>query len=305
MIAILGGLGAAVCWATSTLTSSRSSRIIGPASTVAWMMLVGLFFAGPLTLVSGPLPALTANLLFFAACSGIGSTLGLLLTYKALSIGKVGVVAAITSTEGAIAAVLSVATGENLTIPVIGTLCVIAGGIAIVAFATDEMAPVVVAPVADGPALVVPVNRSEARTPAQDERSSIALAVVAALCFGISVFGTGQLGRMVTPFAAVMPARFAGVIGVTIPLALTGRLRLTRRTVPMVIAIGLLEVLGNASYAFGGHESVAIAAVMASQFAALAAVAAYFLFRERVTLRQRAGIVAIVFGVAMLTFARG
>jgi drug/metabolite transporter (DMT)-like permease len=298
MIAILGGLGAAVCWATATLTSSRSSRIIGPASTVAWMMLVGLLAAAPLMVATGPLPELTSNVLFYAACSGIGSVLGLLLTYKALSIGKVGVVSSITSTEGAIAALLSVALGESLTLPVAATLCIIAGGIAIVAFATEEMAPV-----PDGPAVIVPEQPS-GQSPVHDERLSIMLAIVAAGCFGISVFGTGQLGRTVSPFAAVMPARIAGVVGVAIPLALMGRLRLTRRTVPMVVAIGLLEVLGNASYALGAHQSVAIAAVMASQFAAIAAVAAYFVFQERVTPRQRAGIVAIVTGVAMLTLAR-
>ena len=44
--------------------------------------------------------------------------LGLLLMYRALRIGKVGVVAPIASTEGAIAAVFSVALGEQLTVGV-------------------------------------------------------------------------------------------------------------------------------------------------------------------------------------------
>lgn len=53
MIAILGGMGAALAWAISTLCSSRSSRLIGPASVVAWVMLVGLVLSLPPALLGG------------------------------------------------------------------------------------------------------------------------------------------------------------------------------------------------------------------------------------------------------------
>jgi drug/metabolite transporter (DMT)-like permease len=92
---------------------------------------------------------------------------------------------------------------------------------------------------------------------------------------------------------------------VFIPMALAGRLQMTRRAVPMVAVIGVAEVLGNAAFVIGTQESIAIAAVLASQFAALTAVAAFFLFRERLSPQQRSGIVAIVLGVAALTAVRG
>jgi drug/metabolite transporter (DMT)-like permease len=88
-------------------------------------------------------------------------------------------------------------------------------------------------------------------------------------------------------------------------MALAGRLRMTRRAAPLVVVIGLGEVLGNASYVVGARESIAIAAVLASQFAAVAAVAAFFLFRERLSPRQRSGVVAIAVSVAILTAVRG
>ncbi len=53
MIAILGGLGAAVSWAITTLTASRASREIGSSSTLAWVMLTGLLVVGPVALVAG------------------------------------------------------------------------------------------------------------------------------------------------------------------------------------------------------------------------------------------------------------
>jgi drug/metabolite transporter (DMT)-like permease len=68
-----------------------------------------------------------------------------------------------------------------------------------------------------------------------------------------------------------------------------------------VITAGLCEVGGFASYAVGARHGIAISAVLASQFAALAALAAYLLFRERITRLQLAGVVTIALGVAVLT----
>ena len=53
MTAILGGLAAAVLWATATLASSRSSRMIGSRVVLAWVMIVGTIVGLPIALVSG------------------------------------------------------------------------------------------------------------------------------------------------------------------------------------------------------------------------------------------------------------
>jgi multidrug transporter EmrE-like cation transporter len=58
---------------------------------------------------------------------------------------------------------------------------------------------------------------------------------------------------------------------------------------------------GLALYAVGARDSIAISAVLASQFAALTAIAAYVLFAERITRLQVVGITAIAIGVAALT----
>jgi drug/metabolite transporter (DMT)-like permease len=68
-----------------------------------------------------------------------------------------------------------------------------------------------------------------------------------------------------------------------------------------VVTAGIAEVVGFALFAVGSRHGVAVAAVLASQFAAIAAVAAYFLFRERLTRVQVAGVATIVIGVAVLT----
>jgi drug/metabolite transporter (DMT)-like permease len=308
MIAILGGFGAALLWASATLTSSRAGRLVGATSTVAWMMLTGLIVATPLALVTGPIPTLTPEVVAWAAGSGIGGVAGLLLVYKGLRLGKVGVVAALASTEGAIAAVIAVVAGEPMTIPVGLMLCVIVGGIATVALAANASEP---DQTGVGEGLVVAPSLPAAGGPGPDakpamapERKAVVYGAVAALCFGVAIYSTAKLGASMSPIAAVLPARFVGVVGVFIPLAVTGRLRLTRRALPMVVWIGLAEVFGNAVYVVGSSQSIAVAAVLASQFAAVAAVAAFFLFGERLSGRQRSGVVAIALGVALLTLAR-
>jgi len=164
----------------------------------------------------------------------------------------------------------------------------LAGGVALVAFAAGEAEAH-----EHGPEQV------------RRERQAALYGAMAALVFGVSIFSTAQLGKSLSPFAAVLPVRVAGVIGVFIPMAISGRLQMTRRAAPMVVLIGTFEVLGNASYVVGTSESIAVTAVLASQFAGIAAVAAFVLFRERLTIRQRSGVVAIAIGVAALTLARG
>ena len=182
----------------------------------------------------------------------------------------------VTSTEGAIAAVLAVVAGEALGIASAVLLAVVALGIVLAGVAPDEPAP--------------------------DQRKSGAfwLAALAALSFGVGIFATGHLSATLPVGWAVLPPRLVGVVIVTIPLALSRRLTLTRSALPLVVTTGILEVLGFVCYAVGARHSVAVAAVLGSQFAAVASVAAYVLLRERLTRLQLAGVVVIVAGVAGL-----
>jgi hypothetical protein len=190
-------------------------------------------------------------------------------------------VAALASAEGAIAAIISVIAGEALTIPIAAMLCVIAGGVAVVAFLSGTPEPGVGengglrADSEDAPTREARVAR---------ERKAVLFGIAAALGFGISIYGTAKLGASMSPLAAVVPVRVIGFAAVFIPLLLSGRLRITRRAAPMVILIGTAEVLG---------------------IAAVAAIAAFLLFKERLSRYQRFGVVVIFVGVAFLTLARG
>jgi drug/metabolite transporter (DMT)-like permease len=64
-------------------------------------------------------------------------------------------------------------------------------------------------------------------------------------------------------------------------------------------------VLGFASFSFGAQHGLAVSAVLASQFAAIAAVVGYLALHERLGRVQVTGIVTIVVGVSVLSVLHG
>src|SRR4051794_41966318 len=92
-------------------------------------MLVGLVAVAPFV-VLGPGPGrLSGGDVAWLVVGGVGNAGGLLIEYAGLRIGKVGVVAPIASTEGAIAAVIAILAGETLSGAVALTLAVIVAGV--------------------------------------------------------------------------------------------------------------------------------------------------------------------------------
>jgi drug/metabolite transporter (DMT)-like permease len=275
MTAILGGLGAAVAWASTTLCSSRSSRMVGAASVVAWTAIVGLALTIPLLLAAGN-PHLGSHELVLLAIGGIGNIGGLLLSYSALREGQVGLVAPIVSAEGAVAAAIAIAGGDTVQAGTLIALAVVTVGVVLAGAARGD-------------------NHADGR-----HAAPIALAVGAALSFGVSLYATGRIGHTLPVAWAVLPPRIVGVLVVAIPLVAAQRLQLTRRAVPLVVASGCTEVAGFAAFSAGARHDVAIAAVLASLFGAFAALIARVLFAERLTRPQVTGVTVTVAGVVAL-----
>ena len=278
MTAIVGGVGAALCWAGATLCSSRSSREIGAPSVLAWVMLVGFVAVLPFAVEAGAPPHGSA--LGWFVVLGLANIVGLLLEYTGLRRGKVGVVVAITSTEGAVAAILAAVFGEAVPAATAALLVVIAAGVVLAAL--EPGAPV----------------------PDRATKSAVPLAIGAAVSFGIGLYAAGRVSGQFPLAWVVIPARVLGVAFLVVPLAATRRLRITRSTVPLVVAAGLLEVVGFVSFVLGARHGIAVTSVLGSQFAALSAFGAFVLFGERLHRIQIAGIVAILVGVSSLALLR-
>lgn len=319
--AILGGLAAAVLWATATLASSRSSRLIGSRVVLAWVMIVGTIVGLPLALATGIPRDVSPDALPLLVLAGVCYSAGLYSTYKALTIGKVSIVAPIVATEGAVGALIAVALGDPLALVAAALLGVIAVGVVLASI--EPARPDVpagdielAADALDGPASTIEMAaRADAKSSAQaridahlandaDEaartRKAAAFAIAAALIFGVGLVSAGKAALLVPPIWVSLSSRVIGLGIVALPLVLQGRLTLTRRTLPLVVVAGIGEVIGSTAAAWGATHSIAISAVVGSQFAAIAAVVAFLLFHERLSRTQVAGVLFIVVGVTAL-----
>jgi len=278
MIAALGGLGAALAWATTTICAARAARLIGAPSVLAGVMLTGLVVTLPWALIGG-VPDVDGTATLWLVLAGIGNCAGLLLVYTGVRIGKVGVVAAIASTEGAIAALIAVGAGEHLAAGTGAALALVAVGTVLAGLRRDS---------------------SSSGSSNRDLEAAL-FGAAAALSFGVSLYATGRVGTELPVAWAILPPRVLGVVAIAVPLAIAARLTLTRRAMPFVLAAGVAEVAGFVFFVLGARHGIAISAVLASQFGAIAAVAAVVLFRERLTRLQVVGIAAIAASVAVLS----
>jgi drug/metabolite transporter (DMT)-like permease len=274
------GLLTAVMFATSGLCSSRSIRMINQASVAAWVMMIGLAVTLPFAIVEGVPDGLTRANTIWLVVSGVGNVGGLLISYAAFRVGKIGVVMPVLSAEGAIAATLSALTGESVAPIAAYLLMFIVVGVVISAVAPDPV-------------------------PLDHERpvAAVALSTAAAVAFGVSLFATGHISGELPISWLLLPPRIVGVLALAIPLLLMRRLEISRKALPLVVISGLAEVVGFASYVLGARVSVAIASVLASQFALIGALMAFVLFRERLGKLQILGVAILVTGVAGLALA--
>ena len=278
MISISCGFVAAVFFASGSLLNSRATRYVSGWSVVAWAMLVGLGLTAPAVAFSGvPEGARGFNVLWLAA-AGIGNAAGLVLAAFAFRYGKVAVIAPILATEGALSAAIAARLGQSLAPSVGVLLVVIVVGVLLAAGAPDSV-------------------------PLDHERTvlSTGLAVCAAFFLGVSLYSMARLSGELPLSWILLPARLAGVLVLTIPLALSRRLQINRRAAPLVVALGFTEVIGIAVFSIGARHDIVITSVLSSQFAPIAAVAAFCLFKERLGRLQVLGVVIVVAGVTALS----
>jgi drug/metabolite transporter (DMT)-like permease len=190
------------------------------------------------------------------------------------------VVAPIGATEGAFAAIMAVVLlDEQLTPGVSAALIVVTAGIVLVTF--------------------------HGRLADIHPRPSL-YALVAAFIFGFGLVASSKAGAAIGPLWTILVARLVGCLLIALPLFLSGRLRVPDR-LPLGMAVysGVGEVVGFVGYIRGSQSSIAVCAVIAAQYAAVAAIGAYLAFGERLNRLQVMGGVVLMAGIAAVAAIRG
>lgn len=220
--------------------------------------------------------ALSARDAMLAAGAGGAVVLALGAFYRAMALGSVSVVAMIGTLGVLVPVTAGLVRGEEpAAIQAAGALAAI-GGVVLMAREPD------------------PEWRAAGR-------ASIGLAALAALGFGVFFLGIdASAGER--PAWTIVAARTGGV-GVLFLAAAQVRpsMRIPRRMVPALIAIGLCDVLANSLFALATTRGLlSLVAVAGSLYSAVTVLLARLFLGERLRGPQRAGLVMAIAGVAMI-----
>ena len=277
MIGVLLATVTACTWGSISVLEARVSRAIGGPSALAWIFGVGLLVVLPFAAARG-IPDASGAAWGWALAAAAGSLIGLAMMFTSMQYGRVGLVTATISSQGAFASIYAAIAGESLHPLSFLAIAVSAAGTFVL--------------IGSGGSAVAPPR----------ERRGILLALGAACFTGLSLFAASRGGDGIGAAWVVTVVRVSSVAAVTMPLLATRRLRSPRGVVrPMLIA-SAGEVIAFLAYVEASDRiGVAVPAVIASQFALIAATVGWFVLGERLGPRQLAGAGAILAGVTALT----
>jgi drug/metabolite transporter (DMT)-like permease len=291
---ILLGLATALCWGSADLFARIATRKIGTFRTMLYMQLCGFLL---LTLVMPQLGGwghLTDGSDWrswgwgiLAGCLNTVSTLAL---YRSFEIGKMSIVAPLSASYPVLTLLLSVLTGERLTL---------------VRFTGIALTIVGVVQVAGGEKIPGDANSLQETTHPRKKNLGVGWALLSAIGFGLMFW---LLGLRVVPALGAAPSVWAiratsvCVTALVILLARHSMAPPSKADTPWILAVGLLD---TSAYVFNNegmrHEQVAVVSVLASLYGAVTVAQAAIFLREHISRSQWIGITAIFAGVLLIS----
>jgi drug/metabolite transporter (DMT)-like permease len=275
MMGIALALAAACVWAFADFGSGFKSRTVPTLVVTAAVFTVGCLGTLALAAVREPLP--DGRTVLLAVAIGAQSAIGVALFFHALSIGEIGVVAAIASGGTALPVLMGLARGERPSAAaLIGVTAIICGAVAIV------WAP------------------RSATTTARDPRRAVLLAVGASLALGL-YYVLARAGGGDTPiWFDALGQVFAAVPLIGIVLVQRERIpgpRDLRDVIVLGVANGAGWVLATLALQ---HGLLAVVSVLIALYPALTVLLAVVVIRERLTGLQYLSGGTILLGVGLV-----
>jgi drug/metabolite transporter (DMT)-like permease len=278
-LAVLLGLLVAVAYGSGDFLGGVASKRNAAIVVVAVSQLCGLVLMAALVSADRGAEPAGADLLAGAGAGAIG-LIGLVLLYRGLAGGAMGVIAPITAVGAAVVPFAwGVVTGDRP--PALA------------------LAGVVLALVA-----VALVSSSAGAGGHRPESRDLALAVGAGVSFGVLfvLFGSTNESAGMWP---VLTARVASVSIVMVAVVVSRRgLRIEPGTRGTMVGAGVLDATANVLYLLATREGLlSIVSVLSSLYPAATVLLARTVLKERLTTRQLAGIALALTGVALIASA--
>ena len=282
--AVAYGLIAAFGWGIADYLAKHSSDRIGYFRTTLFMQTGGagfifLFSFQYLHLIAAyPVQSLeTVGI-------GIVGTFGALALYRGFETGRVSVVSPISSSFPALSTALAILL-LNETLSAIGGLGIAVTILGIIAISTDESI--------------------EKQHPAARLGRSVAYGGAAFVSFGITYFALKLVVGNLGPWIPILIIRCVAATLLAPVLILKKPQAKSPNSTALyfIIVVAILDSLANVSYNFGIISSnVSIVATVSALFSAVTVLLARLQLKERLAKRQGIGILAILVGVAILSY---
>lgn len=269
------GLAAAVCWGAGDFSGGLATKHNSVYSVTVVSQLIGLLLLpGLVLLVGDPLPPVVDML--WGGFAGIFGALGLVVFYRGLAMGRMGVIAPVTSV---MTAAIPVAFGL-LTAGLPETHRLI--GIIIAFFA------------------VWFVSQSDGGQ--ELDRYSLGVGLLAGITFGVFFIFLDRASSTTATWPLIA-TRFASLSMLFVAARFRSQpVGLPRQRVGVVMLAGLFDTGGNVFFALAAHAGrLDIAAVLSSFYSAGTVLLAWIILKEPVSRRQGVGIIAALVAVTLIS----
>ena len=290
---ILLGLLTAISWGSADFLARFSTRKIGTLRTTLYMQLLGL------ALLSAALPFLGGwkhladgsgwRPWAWGMSAGVLNTFATLTLYRSFEIGKMAAVAPLSAAYPVITVLLSVLSGERLTLArLLGIISALLGAVLV---ARAENAP-------------ASAQELDSVIAAQ-HRKGLVWAIVSSCAMGVMFW---LLGVRIIPAVGALPTvwliRLVSAV-LTFVVILLARQPATFPVAGSLRFVAGVAVLDTTAYALNNEgmrlEQVSIVSVLASLYGAVTVAYAAILLRERISRSQWLGILAIFAGIVLIS----
>ncbi|MDQ5825482.1 MAG: DMT family transporter [Chloroflexota bacterium] len=274
VLAVVYGLASALTWGAGDFSGGLATRRANPYAVVAISQGVGLLLLLALALLVGE--ALPPQIdLMWGALAGVAGGIAVLLLYRALAVGQMGIAAPITAVLAAVGPVIFSAFTDG-------------------APSELQLAGFVIA--------VVGVWLLSRPSGPLGKPEGVGLAVLSGLAIGAFLILLQQAGTTAL-FWPLVAARAASLSMMTALVLLNRRAGEfpRRRTLPMVLLTGVMDAAGNAFFVLAAQVGrLDVATVISSLYPASTILLAAVVLKERVTRLQVIGIVAALAAIALI-----
>ena len=278
MIASLLALAAAASWGTGDFLGGLSTRTAPVIVVLFVSQSAGALITFVVVVLAGnPWPG--SGTVLYGAAAGLTGVIGLAALYTGLSVGRMGIVAPISSTAAVVPVLVGFVRGERPAAVQIAGMVLAMIGVVFAARAESE----------------------EARAQGTRLAAGVGYALIAAVMIGLALVLLDLAGRGDAVWAVLsMRAGSVTALGVAVMIARPS-FRMSARSAGTLVALGSFDNGANLLFVLAAARGLlSLVSVLGSLYPVSTVILARTFLHERMRRSQALGVVAALIGVALI-----